>query len=61
MNPCRHLPSRREALIGSGALFAWTQMPKLAEHFDSIDLNRDGKLSRDELRAGRQALREKAH
>src|SRR3954453_22677090 len=25
-----HLPSRREALIGSGALFAWTQMPKLA-------------------------------
>ena len=30
MTPCRHLPSRREALIGSGALFAWTQMPKLA-------------------------------
>jgi uncharacterized protein (DUF1501 family) len=26
----RHLPSRRDALIGSGALFAWTQMPKLA-------------------------------
>jgi uncharacterized protein (DUF1501 family) len=26
----RHLPSRREALIGAGALFAWTQMPKLA-------------------------------
>jgi uncharacterized protein (DUF1501 family) len=25
-----HFPSRREALIGSGALFAWTQMPKLA-------------------------------
>jgi uncharacterized protein (DUF1501 family) len=25
-----HLPSRREMLIGSGALFAWTQMPKLA-------------------------------
>src|SRR5450432_3221116 len=25
-----HLPSRRELLIGSGALFAWTQMPKLA-------------------------------
>ena len=25
-----HLPSRREALIGSGALFAWTQLPKLA-------------------------------
>jgi uncharacterized protein (DUF1501 family) len=25
-----HLPSRREALIGAGALFAWTQMPKLA-------------------------------
>jgi uncharacterized protein (DUF1501 family) len=30
MTYCRHLPSRREALIGSGALFAWTQMPKLA-------------------------------
>jgi uncharacterized protein (DUF1501 family) len=30
MTSCRHLPSRREALMGSGALFAWTQMPKLA-------------------------------
>jgi uncharacterized protein (DUF1501 family) len=30
MTSCPHLPSRREALIGSGALFAWTQMPKLA-------------------------------
>jgi uncharacterized protein (DUF1501 family) len=27
---CIHLPSRREALIGSGALFAWTQVPKVA-------------------------------
>ena len=28
---CRHhLPSRREALLGSGALFAWSQMPRLA-------------------------------
>jgi uncharacterized protein (DUF1501 family) len=26
----RHLPSRRELLIGSGALFAWSQMPRLA-------------------------------
>jgi uncharacterized protein (DUF1501 family) len=25
-----HLSSRRETLIGAGALFAWTQMPKLA-------------------------------
>jgi len=25
-----HLPSRREALLGSGALFAWSQMPRLA-------------------------------
>jgi hypothetical protein len=31
MNFRDHLPSRREALIGSGALFAWTQMPKLAD------------------------------
>src|ERR1700687_189362 len=30
MTSCRHLASRRAALIGSGALFAWTQMPKLA-------------------------------
>jgi uncharacterized protein (DUF1501 family) len=30
MTSCLHLPSRREALIGAGALFAWTQMPKLA-------------------------------
>ena len=26
----RHLPSRREVLLGSGALFAWSQMPRLA-------------------------------
>jgi uncharacterized protein (DUF1501 family) len=25
-----HLPTRRELLLGSGALFAWTQMPRLA-------------------------------
>jgi uncharacterized protein (DUF1501 family) len=25
-----HLPTRREALLGAGALFAWSQMPKLA-------------------------------
>src|SRR5262249_6914826 len=25
-----HRPSRRAALIGAGALFAWTQLPKLA-------------------------------
>ena len=30
MASCRHLPSRRAALLGSGALFAWTQLPKLA-------------------------------
>src|SRR6185437_7929880 len=30
MAPCRHLPSRRAALLGSSALFAWTQLPKLA-------------------------------
>src|SRR3982074_2453647 len=30
MTSSLHLPSRRAALIGSGALFAWTQMPKLA-------------------------------
>ncbi|MGY4286066.1 uncharacterized protein (DUF1501 family) [Bradyrhizobium sp. LM2.7] len=25
-----HLPTRRELLVGSGALFAWSQMPRLA-------------------------------
>src|SRR5579863_1939587 len=30
MDSCQHLPSRREVLLGSGALFAWTQMPRLA-------------------------------
>jgi uncharacterized protein (DUF1501 family) len=30
MAPCQHWPSRRAALLGSGALFAWTQLPKLA-------------------------------
>jgi hypothetical protein len=29
MTFCNHLPSRREALLGSGALFAWSQMPSL--------------------------------
>jgi len=30
MAQCRQLPSRRAALLGAGALFAWTQLPKLA-------------------------------
>lgn len=30
MSRYRHLPNRREALLGSGALFAWSQMPRLA-------------------------------
>jgi uncharacterized protein (DUF1501 family) len=25
-----HMPSRREAMLGAGALFAWSQMPRLA-------------------------------
>ena len=28
-------------------------LPRLAEHFDAIDANRDGQLTRDELRAAR--------
>ena len=31
--------------------------PKLAEHFRDFDINNDGRLSRDELRAGHKALR----
>jgi uncharacterized protein (DUF1501 family) len=30
MTRYRHLQSRREALLGAGALFAWSQMPRLA-------------------------------
>src|SRR5215510_6222627 len=30
MAPSRQLPSRRAALLGAGALFAWTQLPKVA-------------------------------
>ena len=32
--------------------------PKLAEHFGEFDLDRDGRLTRDEIRAGMQALRQ---
>ena len=37
------------------------KMPKLTENFDAIDLDNDGKLSREEMRAGRQALGKQAH
>jgi uncharacterized protein (DUF1501 family) len=30
MNFRHHLPNRREALLGAGSLFAWSQMPRLA-------------------------------
>jgi uncharacterized protein (DUF1501 family) len=30
MASCHHAPDRRAVLLGSGALFAWTHMPKLA-------------------------------
>ena len=30
MTDRHHLPSRREALLGAGTLFAWSQMPRLA-------------------------------
>jgi Ca2+-binding EF-hand superfamily protein len=33
------------------------RMPRLAQQFDRLDGNRDGKLSREELRAGRESLR----
>lgn len=37
------------------------KLPKLAENFDAIDLDNDGKLSGEEMRAGRRALRNSAH
>ena len=37
------------------------KMPKLTENFDAIDLDDDGKLSGEEMRAGRQALRTPAN
>jgi hypothetical protein len=30
------------------------EMPRLAADFDRLDANRDGKLSREEIRAGRE-------
>src|SRR5215813_3131563 len=33
----RHLPSRRELVIGSGALFAWSQMPRIARAAEGRD------------------------
>jgi len=33
------------------------KMPRLEARFDSLDANRDGKLSREEMRAGREAQR----
>lgn len=38
-----------------------SKMPKLSENFDAIDLDNDGKLSREEMRAGRQALGKRAN
>ena len=37
------------------------KLPKLTENFDAIDLDKDGKLSGEEMRAGRQALRKPAN
>lgn len=36
------------------------RMPRLAENFDRIDGNRDGKLTREEMRAARGQLRNEA-
>jgi Ca2+-binding EF-hand superfamily protein len=35
--------------------------PMLTKHFDAIDSNKDGKLSKDELQAAHQAMRDKHH
>jgi len=36
------------------------QLPKLSENFDSIDSDRDGKLTRDEIRAARESMHGKS-
>lgn len=36
------------------------KMPRLSEHFATIDANKDGKLSREEMRAAREAKRAEA-
>ncbi len=38
-----------------------TAMPRLLEHFDQLDANHDGKITRDEMRAGHGAMRQQAH
>lgn len=35
-------------------------LPRLSQHFDQLDRNHDGKLTRDEVRQGRAELREEA-
>jgi len=43
---------------GNGAISraeAEKAMPRLARHFDSIDINKDGQLTRDEMTAARKA------
>ncbi len=36
------------------------RMPRLLEHFDQIDANHDGRITRDEMRASRAAMRAQA-
>ena len=36
------------------------RMPRLLEHFDQIDANHDGRITRDEMRAARAAMRQQA-
>ncbi len=51
----RALDANRDHLLSRAEL--GTQAPKLADHFQEFDINNDGQLSRDEIRAGHQALR----
>jgi Ca2+-binding EF-hand superfamily protein len=37
------------------------RMPRLSQNFDRIDSNHDGNLSREEMRAARDLLRQQAH
>ncbi len=58
MQKMRALDSNKDQALSRAEI--GTSMPRLLEHFDQFDSNHDGKISRDEMHAGRQAMRQQA-